>query len=591
MLLKNLRSSTILGLCLTTATLPTAQAQGLDGIDLLGDQKDALVWLLQEGTTPECIEEATAETDVELDWSKMKAEFFTQGNDGTCTLDEQAMAEAGIEGFAPESNETADQDVSEEPDAESVETVESDTPDEEVVEQAESEADTEVAVEAEISEDSEIEAEIEAETEADATVTEDAEGQEETDAETVVEEAIPDAPEVETQAEADADTEPTVETSEAEESAEPEPAIVFEEVADDAEVTQPEESAAASASTDISEEQTADASVEVETETVTEETSRSSSEDVKVREDDNDNDRRNRLLTILGTAAAGAVAGAILNDGNEVVEDTGDRVIVRRNGQLEVRKDENEILRRPGSNVTTQSYADGSTRTVVERPNGVRVLTIRDQYGYTIYRSRILTNGEEIVLFDDRRREEEIEEIDMPVVDATRFDDTAINYSTADIDVLIEALKAQEMAELDRRYSLRQVRENDRLRDVIPSIDLDVVNFATGSAAITRNDARALDALGRAMATIIDDNPREVFLIEGHTDAVGSETYNLALSDRRAESVALALTEYYDVPPENLIVQGYGERDLKIETQDAERRNRRATVRRITPLLENARLN
>ena len=591
MLLKNLRSSTILGLCLTTATLPTAQAQGLDGIDLLGDQKDALVRLLQEGTTPECIEEATAETDVELDWSKMKAEFFTQGNDGTCTLDEQAMAEAGIEGFAPESNETADQDVSEEPDAESVETVESDTPDEEVVEQAESEADTEVAVEAEISEDSEIEAEIEAETEADATVTEDAEGQEETDAETVVEEAIPDAPEVETQAEADADTEPTVETSEAEESAEPEPAIVFEEVADDAEVTQPEESAAASASTDISEEQTADASVEVETETVTEETSRSSSEDVKVREDDNDNDRRNRLLTILGTAAAGAVAGAILNDGNEVVEDTGDRVIVRRNGQLEVRKDENEILRRPGSNVTTQSYADGSTRTVVERPNGVRVLTIRDQYGYTIYRSRILTNGEEIVLFDDRRREEEIEEIDMPVVDATRFDDTAINYSTADIDVLIEALKAQEMAELDRRYSLRQVRENDRLRDVIPSIDLDVVNFATGSAAITRNDARALDALGRAMATIIEDNPREVFLIEGHTDAVGSETYNLALSDRRAESVALALTEYYDVPPENLIVQGYGERDLKIETQDAERRNRRATVRRITPLLENARLN
>ena len=52
------------------------------------------------------------------------------------------------------------------------------------------------------------------------------------------------------------------------------------------------------------------------------------------------------------------------------------------------------------------------------------------------------------------------------------------------------------------------------------------------------------------------------------------------------KSLALALTEYFDVPPENMIVQGYGESDLKVATQDAERANRRAAVRRITPLLE-----
>ncbi|MCB2132755.1 MAG: OmpA family protein, partial [Rhodobacteraceae bacterium] len=77
----------------------------------------------------------------------------------------------------------------------------------------------------------------------------------------------------------------------------------------------------------------------------------------------------------------------------------------------------------------------------------------------------------------------------------------------------------------------------------------------------------------------------EVFLIEGHTDAVGSAAYNLALSDRRAESVALALTEYFEVPPENLVVQGYGEAFLKVQTDADERANRRAAVRRITPLL------
>jgi outer membrane protein OmpA-like peptidoglycan-associated protein len=84
---------------------------------------------------------------------------------------------------------------------------------------------------------------------------------------------------------------------------------------------------------------------------------------------------------------------------------------------------------------------------------------------------------------------------------------------------------------------------------------------------------------------MVQDNPDEVFLIEGHTDAVGSAASNLALSDRRAESVALALTEYFDVPPENMVVQGYGESDLRVVTEGDERQNRRVAVRIVTPLL------
>ena len=81
-------------------------------------------------------------------------------------------------------------------------------------------------------------------------------------------------------------------------------------------------------------------------------------------------------------------------------------------------------------------------------------------------------------------------------------------------------------------------------------------------------------------------NPNEMFLIEGHTDAVGSAASNLSLSDRRAESVAKALTEYFGVPPENLVVQGYGETELKMNTLGNERANRRVAVRIITPLLQ-----
>ena len=70
--------------------------------------------------------------------------------------------------------------------------------------------------------------------------------------------------------------------------------------------------------------------------------------------------------------------------------------------------------------------------------------------------------------------------------------------------------------------------------------------------------------------------------------ATGKAAMNLALSDRRAESVALALTEYFDIPPENMVVQGYGESELLIDTQDSEAANRRVEVRVITPLLRTA---
>ena len=74
--------------------------------------------------------------------------------------------------------------------------------------------------------------------------------------------------------------------------------------------------------------------------------------------------------------------------------------------------------------------------------------------------------------------------------------------------------------------------------------------------------------------------------MRGYTDAVGSEVDNLSLSDRRAQSVATVLSQNFQVPPENLTTQGYGEQSLKVNTQDASRENRRVTVRRITPLIQ-----
>jgi outer membrane protein OmpA-like peptidoglycan-associated protein len=137
----------------------------------------------------------------------------------------------------------------------------------------------------------------------------------------------------------------------------------------------------------------------------------------------------------------------------------------------------------------------------------------------------------------------------------------------------------------NRTFSLRQVREINQVRSLAPELELDAVRFQTGSAAILPEQARSLARIGGTLRELIRQDPRTVILVEGHTDAVGDATYNLALSDRRAETVALALTEYFNVPPENMITQGYGESALKIPTLTAEAANRRAVVRNITGLL------
>jgi hypothetical protein len=83
-------------------------------------------------------------------------------------------------------------------------------------------------------------------------------------------------------------------------------------------------------------------------------------------------------------------------------------------------------------------------------------------------------------------------------------------------------------------------------------IDIDSITFDSGSWEVGPEQQPKLQALAEAMQQILSQRPDEIFLIEGHTDAVGADVDNLSLSDRRAESVAVVLTSVYQVPPENL---------------------------------------
>ncbi len=64
--------------------------------------------------------------------------------------------------------------------------------------------------------------------------------------------------------------------------------------------------------------------------------------------------------------------------------------------------------------------------------------------------------------------------------------------------------------------------------------------------------------VAQAIQDVIARNPNEVFLVEGHTDAVGNDVDNLSLSDRRAETVASILTESFQIPPEYISFRATG---------------------------------
>ena len=284
-------------------------------------------------------------------------------------------------------------------------------------------------------------------------------------------------------------------------------------------------------------------------------------------------------LEKFGLVALGAVAiGAIINS-NRVVANSGDRVVVQRDdGQYVVLKDDDTLLRQPGSTIQTQNFADGSTLTTMNRPDGSKIITIRDAEGRVLRRALQHPDGTQTLLIDDTKP---VKQVDVSTLPRPRQFAADAN----DRDALAAALASLDPDRTAQRFSLRQIRDIREVRELAPQIDLNAITFASGSAAVKPDQAAKLSALGRAMTALIDQNPGEIFLIEGHTDAVGKAAYNLALSDRRAESVALVLTEYFGVPPENLVVQGYGEAYLKIRTLADEQLNRRVAVRRITDLM------
>jgi outer membrane protein OmpA-like peptidoglycan-associated protein len=192
---------------------------------------------------------------------------------------------------------------------------------------------------------------------------------------------------------------------------------------------------------------------------------------------------------------------------------------------------------------------------------------------------------------DDRDLDVDVDVVLGDVVEEPR---SVIWAAEADDDIIEEQLVARPLEPLQRRYP-REVILNQpetvmvqpEVRRAIPAVELDTVRFGFNEDFIREEEIANLDRIGKIIEKVVAAHPNEVYMIEGHTDAVGSDEANLDLSRRRAEAVKKALTEYYVIAPENLATVGLGERYLKIPTPDEEPENRRVTIRRVTPLVQN----
>jgi OOP family OmpA-OmpF porin len=87
-----------------------------------------------------------------------------------------------------------------------------------------------------------------------------------------------------------------------------------------------------------------------------------------------------------------------------------------------------------------------------------------------------------------------------------------------------------------------------------------LITFEIGSDELSQQAKSNLQEFAKAMS---DPSLQSVhFNVDGHTDARGSDTFNMTLSERRAEKVVQYL-ESLGVDPTRLRAKGYGETELR----------------------------
>lgn len=163
---------------------------------------------------------------------------------------------------------------------------------------------------------------------------------------------------------------------------------------------------------------------------------------------------------------------------------------------------------------------------------------------------------------------------DEPVVNPTvkEAPATTKNMSSADSATAAE----RERLEAERLAAERLEAERAKVEAMINKIMSDEVYFDFDRSELTASAKELLTQVG----DILLKEPRFTITVAGHTDARGTEDYNMTLGSKRSEKVKAFLVAY-GVSSSRMETVSYGKENPKVEGQSEEAfaQNRRANFK------------
>lgn len=174
---------------------------------------------------------------------------------------------------------------------------------------------------------------------------------------------------------------------------------------------------------------------------------------------------------------------------------------------------------------------------------------------------------------EDRKHAERMDQTQKELEDAER--DLS---ATKERVTTVEGQTNEALSRTDRNTrGLEELRQRVANLDDYKLTGETSVQFGFDQDALTPEARAELDRL----ATSTPEGKRFFIAVEGFTDPIGSEAYNLDLSRRRADSVVRYMVMQHNIPVYRIHVIGLGEQKLLDEgsTREARAKNRRVEVR------------
>lgn len=174
----------------------------------------------------------------------------------------------------------------------------------------------------------------------------------------------------------------------------------------------------------------------------------------------------------------------------------------------------------------------------------------------------------------------QLESLEPAAIGQMTVDPGAMQVDDSELTKMTDELLKQGAGGKSDHGTMDGITSLDDLLDVPPSVLVTSKTMLPSDLLFGFNSAELRESarLGlMKLSTLMDRNPDLYCWIEGHTDLVGGDAFNLNLSIRRAEAVKNYLVESFRMNPTRIITRGFGRfRPMvtsgSVEEQEANRR-------------------